>query len=240
MVPEGSEIAVNNVEDDKRPKSITSENRSASILNVGHKVQKGQTASLWSDGARKAAAAGILTTEAHKSTLLIARQPLVTTLRKTIKRRANTAGFFFFVAYLTLYFGVISTQQNIPFAYELESAVIEAVDSSTFTDCGEEDCVRRNLYNLKTNDHLFSWLKYALAPKMLEKRLNPAKPDEHHQNYLLGFNRVMTGFRLVQTRRQVELDCQHSPKFKDWESICFGVGGITDETPFGPKHDPEK
>lgn len=236
MDTEGCERNMKSVVDDKVTGSQVSEEPS-SILSVAYKTKKGR---LWESGTRKAAATGLLAQEACKGTHLIARKHVVSTLRKAIKRRANTAGFFFFVSYLVLYFGVLSTQQNIPFAYELESAVKEAVDSSTFASCGEEDCVRRSLYDLKSYEHLYSWLKYALVPKLLEKRLDPVTPAEPNRNYLLGFNRVMTGFRLVQTRRKVELDCQISPKFKEWESICFGVGGLIDETPYGPSHDPEK
>ncbi|KAK3238709.1 hypothetical protein CYMTET_51305 [Cymbomonas tetramitiformis] len=172
---------------------------------------------------------------------------LKTTTNALNERLLNKQGIFRGFRYLVVlftFFTLVSLQTDVSTVNSLEHTL-----SSYFTGSGdyyaeEIDKYVRPFTGLQTFDDVFLWLKYPFTDLLLpaERSYNGAALSDDEQGYLLTFNKLVGGFRIVQQRvDNIDSGCA-SKRFQGYYPSCSPAFSHSkrSRTPFGPNYDPEK
>lgn len=189
--------------------------------------------------------------------MVIIREDVVDHLRTRIRaKRDSIAGLFYIGAFL-LFFVVLLKQKGVRDSYELEHAMSEYFKHKE-GQCASGPCT---FTDLETMDDIFDWMETGLLETVFpqEVHYNGDLYADNERYYLLGYNKLVGGFRLTQKRVDANVgSCFPTERFLAFYPTCYpafddvkpdidvaDVPGFhspysESSRPYGPPHDPEK
>ena len=139
-----------------------------------------------------------------------------------------------YVIFIAIYVVTVLAQFKITDSYELEGAMTDYL-------VGGHSSVE--LTEAKTLDGMWNYLENGILKGLFpeEKWYNGHIFTTDERGYLLNYNRLVSGFSLIQTRVDTNKSCALSPRFSDFAPECWpALDSTTVSTrPFGPPSDPE-
>jgi hypothetical protein len=175
------------------------------------------------------------------SQMVIYREEAVEHLRTRIRAKRDTIAGLFYISAFMLFFGVLIDQKSVRDSFELEHAMSEYFKDKEGT-CVHGKCTFNDLQSM---EDIFDWMETGLLETVFPQEVwyNGDEYTEKEKYYLLGYNKLVGGFRITQSRVDPNAgDCYPTERFHEFYPTCWPAysDAAASNTPFGPPHDPEK
>mmetsp|Transcript_46079 Transcript_46079/g.147439 ORF Transcript_46079/g.147439 Transcript_46079/m.147439 type:complete len:878 (-) Transcript_46079:623-3256(-) len=176
--------------------------------------------------------------QAKCANMEIRRKASIDWLRERRLRKEAVLSGIVYICFMSLYFFVILEQARVMDAHNLEFSLREYL---TTVDDGEGNTFE----DLRNDEQIWNWYENGLLVALFPEKqwYNGDEWTDEEDNYIMHYNRLVGGFKMVQ--RRVEKDwsgCIRSKRFMDFYGNCWPPlsPGSTTKEPYGPDYDPEK
>jgi len=158
-----------------------------------------------------------------KKQRFVDRTRLLAHVKVKVERSQKGRTAVLFIIFTTIYMSAIVLQRNCRDTQGLVAGMGKYLTSATFRDPGTFEL--KTFHDLANMDDVWMWHYYVLAPKIYTSHYyNGIKQEGKDRGSILTFNRLTTGFRMVQRRalNGTGTFCIARPKYQDFTKNCYG------------------
>jgi hypothetical protein len=158
-----------------------------------------------------------------KETRRIDRKRLLQHVKVKVERSMKGRTALMFMVFTGFYMTAVVLQRNCRDAQSVVSGMRKYLTQATFRDPTNFEL--KTVNDLATIEDVWMWHYYVLAPKLyVSKHYNGAATEGKDRQAILTFNRLTTGFRMVQRRalNATGLFCVPRPQYQSFVQNCYG------------------
>jgi len=175
----------------------------------------------------------------------IRRRGAIAWLRERLLRKEAVMAGIVYILFMTTYFYIVLDQTRVADAHKLEFSLRNYLTSTGEPQNGDEIGDATTFAEITGDEELWYWLENGLLDALFPETswYNGDPWQAKDQDFIMHYNRLIGGFKMVQRRVQDDWDgCIKSKRFNGFYDTCWPAYSDASKqtTPYGPEHDPGK